>query len=87
MRLSGALSNPQATSRLDAAARRHAEALARGQRSSPPRRATLRLPMGAIQGEVQAVLSHAMRPMRPAEIHEAVQRRVEQWISYDTVCM
>jgi hypothetical protein len=84
MRLSGALSNPQANPRLNAAAR----AFMRGSYRSASAarvRPLLRLPMGAIQTAVRVVLEQAEKPMRPCDVHAAVERVLGRRVSQDTV--
>lgn len=84
MRLSGALSNQQALPKLEAAVR----ALVRCRRrttSTMPERRALRLPMGAIQDAVLAVLAGAVEPMRPREVHAEVEQRLGRPTSQDTV--
>jgi hypothetical protein len=84
VRLSGALSNPQACPRLGAAARACAEVGKRNS-SSVPKRPVLRLPLGAIQDAVIAVLVEADEPLPPRKVHELVERRFGRPVSQDTV--
>jgi len=48
-------------------------------------RAPLRLRMGAIQAAVLDVLGEANAPMLPRDVHAAVERRLGQPVSKDTI--
>ena len=84
MHLTGALSNPQAAPRLEAAARAHAAAAALIPDQDMPR-PRLRPRMGTIQNAVLAVLNEADEPLRPYDIRVRVRRRLPVPVSYDTV--
>jgi len=51
-----------------------------------PIRKQLRLPQGAIQAAVLAVMKKAKKPLRITEIHKLVEKRLKREVSYDTVC-
>jgi hypothetical protein len=79
VRVTGALSNRQVAPRLEPAARAYARTTSAGIESAIPKRPVLRLPLGAIQDAVLAVLAEATEGLRPAAIVARVELRLGRW--------
>lgn len=84
MDLSRQYSNPSGPLKtlLDGASRRRESG---AKRHPAPVRAPLRLRMGTIQAVVLDVLGDAHAPIRPREVHAAVEQRLGQPVSRDTI--
>jgi hypothetical protein len=83
VRLTGALSNKNVASALDdLVAKKRTIDL---DLAADLRQSSLRLPQGAIQAAVLAVLRAASEPLQPSEIHDLVQQRLDCAVCRDTV--
>ena len=83
-RLRGALSNPRSRLRLEAALRT-LRRLSRRTGRPRPRNASLPPRQGAIEQAIRTVLEASTSPMRPRDVHAAVERLLDRHISQDTV--
>ena len=54
-------------------------------RRKPPVHRQLRLPQGAIQNAVVAVLRNSPKPLNVRDVHALVERTLRRSVSYDTV--